>query len=374
MTDASYSPETDSPIDYASALERTGGDESLLKELINLYIQDFREKKNPLQKAIKEKNFILIQEIGHSLKGSAANLSLIPLCEASQNLEMSGREKNPQKADKAFLLLQQKIKSLEVFLQEKEHYRLEKRNKHAEKESLFLKTKNEILENSASPTILLGDDSVDTQVLMKKLFSQLNLRLDIASNGQQAVRLFHKKKYALIFLDIHMPEENGFEALKEIRRLEKQRYLSPTPVIALTGTSFSEGKEKGPVSDFDDYVEKPFERNAVMRILRKHLGKSVDISVSKAVTVDESIKDLIPGYLKNREKDVENMNDALNMSDFSKIESLAHKIKGSSESYGFKEIGQIGQQIEKSARENDHAKIRQLLKKMKTYLNNIHYE
>ncbi|TET66084.1 MAG: Hpt domain-containing protein, partial [Candidatus Aminicenantes bacterium] len=83
MAEEKYSKKDIPPIDYLSALERVGGDKSFLEELLNLYFEDFSEKYGQLQKAIEQKKFDLIHELGHSLKGSSANLSLTFLQETS---------------------------------------------------------------------------------------------------------------------------------------------------------------------------------------------------------------------------------------------------------------------------------------------------
>lgn len=103
-------------IDYSSALERVGGDASFLKELIDLYIEDFGEKFVQLQKAVEQENLDQVKEIGHSLKGSSGNLSLPSLQEASYQMEMAGKEKNIEKAKKALTLLDKEFRQLNEFL------------------------------------------------------------------------------------------------------------------------------------------------------------------------------------------------------------------------------------------------------------------
>ncbi len=87
MVEKKYPEKDIPPIDYPSVLERIGGDLSFLEELLNLYFEDFSEKYEQLHKAIEQKNFDLIRELGHSLRGSSANLSLIFLQETSFHLE-----------------------------------------------------------------------------------------------------------------------------------------------------------------------------------------------------------------------------------------------------------------------------------------------
>ncbi|MFQ6069796.1 MAG: Hpt domain-containing protein [Candidatus Aminicenantales bacterium] len=103
-------------MDYTSALERTGGDIDFLQELLDLYGKNFDEKKKFLAKAIQEKNFCLIQDLGHSLKGSSANLSLNSLKKASSQLEAAAREKDMDEVKRSFALLEKEFRRFQDFL------------------------------------------------------------------------------------------------------------------------------------------------------------------------------------------------------------------------------------------------------------------
>jgi len=107
------------PIDYSSVLERVGEDESFLQELINIYMEDFGKKYKELKQALEKKNFTALREIGHSLKGSSANLSLNNLKEASFKIETAGKNRNIEIAKQALLLLNQEFIRLKDFLSKK---------------------------------------------------------------------------------------------------------------------------------------------------------------------------------------------------------------------------------------------------------------
>jgi len=100
------------PIDVPSALERIGGEKDFLDELLDLYSSEFSKYFKKLQDAIHNKNFLSIQEVGHTLKGSSANLSLPGLQEASLQMEMAGKRKNSKKAKEALHLLDKEIRKL----------------------------------------------------------------------------------------------------------------------------------------------------------------------------------------------------------------------------------------------------------------------
>lgn len=104
MTEKSDSPKP-SPIDMETALERTGGDEEFLFDLIEIFMEDFEPKVAELKSAIKDQNFTSIQEIGHYLKGSSANLSLMQIREVSYQIEIAGKEQNLEQAKENLELL-----------------------------------------------------------------------------------------------------------------------------------------------------------------------------------------------------------------------------------------------------------------------------
>lgn len=93
--------ESDPPIDYREVLERIGGDTAFLEELLNIYFLEFQEKKDRIAEALKRADFALIKEIGHSIKGASANLSLPSLCRDAAALEAAGRDRNLDRAKHA---------------------------------------------------------------------------------------------------------------------------------------------------------------------------------------------------------------------------------------------------------------------------------
>ena len=120
---------------------------------------------------------------------------------------------------------------------------------------------NQLIERALlrSEKILLAEDvGVNQQVaigMLKKLgFTQV----DVANNGVEAVEFFEIGKYALILMDLQMPEKDGYTATREIRAIEKQqKYDLRTPIIALTAHAFAEEKKKSISMGMDDLVTKP---------------------------------------------------------------------------------------------------------------------
>ena len=104
------------PIDYPTALARIGNDESFLNELLELYLMDFEAKQQELRTAIEGMDFISVQELGHSLKGSSANLSLTYLQKAAYEIELAGKNRDIDKVKWAHEELLQAFQGLKSHL------------------------------------------------------------------------------------------------------------------------------------------------------------------------------------------------------------------------------------------------------------------
>ncbi len=104
------------PINYFSALERTGGDEEFLDTLIEVYISDFKVRFLALKQAVTDRNFNQLYHQGHTLKGSSANLSLNTLQKFSFQMEKAGKEKNLKMAREALNMLNREFKHLQYYI------------------------------------------------------------------------------------------------------------------------------------------------------------------------------------------------------------------------------------------------------------------
>ena len=89
------------------------------------------------------------------------------------------------------------------------------------------------------------------------------------------------------------------------------------------------------------------------------------------VHVDEDIADLIPGFLKNRRKDVETLKEALQQADYESIRILGHNMKGVGGGYGFDAITDIGMSLEQAAKEKYTREIRKQAEALSNYLERV---
>ena len=124
------------------------------------------------------------------------------------------------------------------------------------------------------PKILIVDDEQVNRLLVHKMIKQLlpNAMIIDAANGIQAVEINLKEKPDLIFMDMQMPEMNGYEATQEIRKKE-EGYV---PIIALTAGTVRGEIDRCFEVGMDDYASKPVLKNTIEKLIYKWLPMKED--------------------------------------------------------------------------------------------------
>ncbi|WP_413292947.1 PAS domain S-box protein [Bdellovibrio sp. HCB185ZH] len=113
--------------------------------------------------------------------------------------------------------------------------------------------------------ILVVDDAADNRELLRHYLKKSGLddtQIEMASNGEEAVRKASAKTYRMILMDIQMPHMDGFQALKKLR---DQGY--ECPIIALTAHAMKGDREKCLEAGFDGYLQKPLRKEALNEVL-----------------------------------------------------------------------------------------------------------
>lgn len=109
--------------------------------------------------------------------------------------------------------------------------------------------------------ILVAEDNMTNQMLIKLLLEDLNLHVEIVNDGQEAVESY-KESFSLVLMDINMPNMNGIEAMQAIKQKYPEAYI-----IALTANALKEDKEEYLRQGFDDYLAKPINTEALTEAL-----------------------------------------------------------------------------------------------------------
>ena len=113
--------------------------------------------------------------------------------------------------------------------------------------------------------ILLAEDNLINQKIFIHMLSKLGFQSDIVQNGKEALTAVTEKNYDIVFMDVQMPEMDGLEATREIRKLHK---VQPV-IVAMTANSMEGDKEDCLVSGMNDYISKPIHLESLRKIMEK---------------------------------------------------------------------------------------------------------
>jgi CheY-like chemotaxis protein len=120
--------------------------------------------------------------------------------------------------------------------------------------------------------ILVAEDNVVNQRLIRRLLVKQGHHVDIAGNGKEAVDVFREKagkpgdRFQLVLMDIQMPVMDGIEAARRIRRIDAN-----IPIIALTAYAMKGDRKKFLSRGMSDYIAKPIEKKLLFKIIDKYM-------------------------------------------------------------------------------------------------------
>jgi PAS domain S-box-containing protein len=217
--------------------------------------------------------------------------------------------------------------------------------------------------------ILVAEDIVLNQLLMKTLLEEFGFEMDIADNGKIAVEKLQKNHYDAVLMDLQMPEMNGFEATEHIRNQLK----SNIPIIALTADVTTVDLEKCREAGMNDYISKPVDEKLLYTKIIRHLKEPdhrlfpplpekkenpkaktsyTDMAYLKELSRnnEEMISEIIDVYLRETPKMIQSMKQAIARKDWESLRITSHSMVPSFATMGInKEYAAVAKKIQ------DHA-------------------
>lgn len=198
--------------------------------------------------------------------------------------------------------------------------------------------------------ILVAEDNLVNQKVIRAQFDQLGLNIDIAANGKLALEHLNKRRYDAVFLDILMPEMNGEETLAHIRQSTDLQGLH---CIALTAASFQEQGQRLLDMGFDQFLSKPVMLNQLSETLQKIAPKKDKKSILFKYLKNQLKEDFHavfaevgPIFVQEMEKKAKDLENAIEQKDAEQVRFLCHSMKGESLSMGFNDLANLLQQLE----------------------------
>ena len=231
--------------------------------------------------------------------------------------------------------------------------------------------------------ILIAEDDRVNQIVILRQLEVLGYAGEVASDGNEALRLLNTGRYALLLTDLHMPDMDGYSLARAIRLDEAQReHPGPRrlPILALTANALRGEAIRAQEAGMDEYLTKPLQLQLLEAALRKWMPEAggraeptewsgdpqavaapaavpadtvaaataVDVSVLQALIGDEPamVRSLLLDYLMSAQLSATAMHAAHAANDIARIGDIAHQLKSSSRSVGALGLGEHCAELE----------------------------
>lgn len=140
--------------------------------------------------------------------------------------------------------------------------------------------------------ILVVDDNPINRDLLVQLLAPLGFEMKQAENGKTAIALWQQWHPDLIWMDLRMPEMDGYEVMQFIRQQERDNDLKRTAIVSVSATGIDNPKDKAIAMGSDDFIQKPFWEADIFTALEKHLGVEYRYVDLDATSEDDRAADL----------------------------------------------------------------------------------
>ncbi|MBF0397082.1 MAG: response regulator [Desulfobacterales bacterium] len=223
--------------------------------------------------------------------------------------------------------------------------------------------------------VLLTEDNPTNQEVASAVLKNAGIVVKIANNGKEAIEAVSKEYFDAVFMDIQMPELDGYEATQFIRNNLK---FSSLPIIAMTAHAMKGDEEKCINAGMDGYITKPINQHELFQKLCEKLKlneKTSDISNIKAPDAYQDLPDSIPGinilealnllgiekelfkeilitFARHNIDTINKIKIAFKKEESRVLKSLFHSLKGSSANIGAYELQKTAEELEIACKED----------------------
>lgn len=218
--------------------------------------------------------------------------------------------------------------------------------------------------------VLLVEDSDYNAYVVLAYLKHENCAIDIAKNGSKGLEYFMSQPYDLVLMDIRMPVMDGYAATRAMRSWERERELSPTPIVAMTAHAFAEDRQKCLDAGCDMHLSKPVSKRDLLRIVRRlspqggdehreeaacgGFGSAEDSSETYPgegpirVSPDPDLAHVASHYLEALREELRRLRTALEKGDLQTAGQIGHRMKGEGQAFGFGPVSVLGAALQES--------------------------
>jgi two-component system sensor histidine kinase/response regulator len=241
---------------------------------------------------------------------------------------------------------------------------------------------------SSGARILIAEDNPVNQKVAVRMLERLSYQADVAADGLEAVEALSRVPYAVVLMDVQMPEMDGYAATAEIRRREEGTERR-TPIIAMTANAMEGDQEKAREAGMDDYVSKPVKPEELDEVLKRWIPREGAIDAASVASdgsadptenetpVDqavlenlrelggsEMVSELVEMFFEDASSSLSALREAVEGGDVHSVERIAHTLKGSSGNMGAKRMAGLWSELEEVGASGDLSGVPELLEQL----------
>jgi CheY-like chemotaxis protein len=229
--------------------------------------------------------------------------------------------------------------------------------------------------------ILVAEDNPTNQEIASAILQDAGIEVEIADNGKEALNALWNKTFDAVLMDIQMPEMDGYEAT---RRIRKDLNMPNLPIIAMTAHAMRGDEEKCLRAGMNGYIPKPINQNVMFHTLWKAIGPSRRKSAAEkpkpagfqepetatvetavlpdrlpGINIEETLanlnidqttfKRILQGFYRNNRETIDNMKAALEQENWDELRQIAHSLKGSAANIGAESLQKAAKSLEIAA-------------------------
>jgi ligand-binding sensor domain-containing protein/signal transduction histidine kinase/DNA-binding response OmpR family regulator len=221
--------------------------------------------------------------------------------------------------------------------------------------------------------ILLAEDNLVNQKVGRQTLAKIGYKVDVVSNGAEAIAAWESGRYHLVLMDCQMPVMDGYQAAREIRL--RERGTRHIPIIALTADAMQGTEQQCREAGMDDYLTKPLDRTRLGKTIDRHLGSAApELNVDENPTLPHVAADapadwdhilavsdgdqvfaqeLVQLFIDSGDATLRAIREALDCGDLAAMGSAAHSFKGSSANIRAESASAAAGRLEEAARTGD---------------------